>query len=271
MLASLKHNFSRSFQVETDYTWSKSMDEGSSSYNRDAYAPISIHDAYGRSDYNFTNNMRIFGQYQPNFFHEHWLHSFVDGWVLAGTYEWHSGFPWTPSYTVTQNGVPTGSAGSLYYAGSPYTSIRPAAYTGLGINHSTAAFESGASTSYPSATNVNFPLGGVNYFTEPAYTAASKTFNAATIVPPPGPAMERNSFTGPSYQGVNVSLTKGFNIPSERIIGDHAAIEFRVDAYNLFNFQELAGPQSNITSTTFGESTAALAGRIVELQSRFSF
>ena len=35
--------------------------------------------------------------------------------------------------------------------------------------------------------------------------------------------MERNSFTGPSYQGVNVSLTKGFNIPSERIIGDHAS------------------------------------------------
>ncbi len=61
MLASLKHNFSHSFQAEADYTWSKSMDEGSSSYNEDAYAPISIHDAYGRSDYNFGNNVRIFG------------------------------------------------------------------------------------------------------------------------------------------------------------------------------------------------------------------
>ncbi len=75
MLASLKHNFSHSFQVEADYTWSKSMDEGSSSYNRDSYAPISIHDVYGRSDYNFQNNMRIFGLYQPNFFHERWLHT----------------------------------------------------------------------------------------------------------------------------------------------------------------------------------------------------
>jgi len=84
--------------------------------------------------------------------------------------------------------------------------------------------------------------------------------------------MERNSFTGPSYQGLNVSLTKGFNIPSERVIGDHAALEFRVDAFNLFNFQELSGtPTTSISSTTFGESTGALAGRIVELQSRFSF
>ncbi len=49
--------------------------------------------------------------------------------------------------------------------------------------------------------------------------------------------MERNSFTGPSYQGVNVSLAKGFNIPTARVIGEHAALEFRVDAYNLFNFR----------------------------------
>jgi hypothetical protein len=275
MLASLKHNFSRGFQVEADYTWAKSMDEGSSSYNRDSYAPISIHDAYGRSDYNFNNNMRIFAIYQPNFFHEHWLHSFVDGFVLAGTYDYHSGFPWTPSYTVTQNGQVTGTAGSLYYAGSPYTSIRPASYTGTGISHSTAAFESGSSSSNPNARNVNFPTGtgGESYFTEPVYTSGSKTFSAtAPFTPPPGPAMERNSFTGPSYQGLNVSLTKGFNLPEMRVIGSHAALEFRVDAYNLFNFQELSGtPTTSITSTTFGESTGALAGRVVELQTRFSF
>jgi Carboxypeptidase regulatory-like domain len=90
LLATLKHNFARSFQVEADYTWSKSMDEGSTPYNEDAYAPISIHDVYGRSDYNFTNNFRVFGLYQPNFFHERWLHMFADGWSLGGIYEHHS-------------------------------------------------------------------------------------------------------------------------------------------------------------------------------------
>jgi hypothetical protein len=280
MLASLKHNFSHSFQVETDYTWSKSMDEGSSSYNRDSYAPISIHDVYGRSDYNFKNNIRVFGLYQPKFFHERWLHSFADGWTLGGTYEYHSGFPWTPSYTVTQNAQVSGAAGSLYYAGSPYTSIRPAAYIGTGlVSNSTAAFESGPSTSYPNNRNMNFPSGGPAnlaggqiYFTEPNYTAASKTFSATTFVPPPGPAMERNSFTGPTYQGVNISLSKGFNIPPGRVIGEHASLEFRVDTFNLFNFQELAGtPTTSISSTAFGENTGALASRTIELQSRFSF
>ena len=84
--------------------------------------------------------------------------------------------------------------------------------------------------------------------------------------------MERNSFTGPSYQGLNVSLAKGFNLPPARVIGEHAALEFRVDAYNLINFQELSGtPTTSIVSTTFGENTSALAARIVEFQSRFSF
>ena len=126
------------------------MDEGSSSYNQDAYAPISIHDVYGRSDYNFQNNIRIFGLYQPNFFHERWLHSFADGWSLGGTYEYHSGFPWTPTYPVTLRRRVSGwPAGTSTTKDSPYTTIRPATYTGTGLDHSTAAFESGSSTSYP--------------------------------------------------------------------------------------------------------------------------
>lgn len=273
MLASLKHNFSHSFQVEADYTWSKSMDEGSSSYNADAYAPISIHDAYGRSDYNFGNNFRVFGLYQPRFFHERWLHTFADGWSLGGMYEYHAGFPWTPTYPVTTTSLVGGPSGHLYYENSPYTSIRAAAYTGFGINHSTASFKSGPSTSYPTRNNVNFPTGtgGENYFNSAVYTAAPTSAAFTTPYPAPPPVMERNSFTGPSYQGVNVTLTKGFNIPTARVFGEHAALEFRVDAYNLFNFQELTGPTTSITSTTFGQSGGALGSRTVELQSRFSF
>ena len=84
--------------------------------------------------------------------------------------------------------------------------------------------------------------------------------------------MERNSFTGPSYQGLNVSLAKGFKIPAARVIGEHGNFEFRADAYNLFNFQELAGtPTTNITSTTFGQNSGALGSRTVEFQTRLSF
>ena len=279
MLASLKHNFSHNFQAEADYTWSKSMDEGSSSYNQDAYAPISIHDVYGRSDYNFQNNLRIFGLYQPNFFHDRWLHMFADGWNLGGTYEYHSGFPWTPTYPVTTTGLVGGATGHLYYENSPYTSIRPLSYNGTRINTSTTAFETGPSASFPKSSNVNFPnpnntgntAGGVPFFTPPAYTSAPTSAPFTTEYPIPGPAMERNSFTGPLYQNVNASLTKGFNLPEGRVIGSHASLEFRVDAFNLFNLVALTGPTTSIVSTSFGQSGGALGSRTIELQSRFSF
>jgi hypothetical protein len=275
MLATLKHNFSRSFQLESQYTWSKSMDEGSDPYNQDAYAPISIHYAYGRSDYNVQNAFRIFGLYQPNFFHEKWLHAFVDGWSLGGIYNWHSGFPWSPTFPVAFDGTVNGAAGNLYYKGSPYSSIRPAAYTGTGLAHtSTAAFESGPSPSNPNAFNINFPNGGPAYFTPPVYTAVktSLSFSPTNIAPAPGRAIERNSFTGPMYQDFDVSLTKGFNIPEMKVLGDKARFEFRADMFNVFNLTSLTPtPTTNIVSGTFGANTSALGSRTIELQSRFSF
>ena len=275
MLATIKHNFSHGFQIEGQYTWSKSMDEGSSPYTQDPYAPISIHDVYGRSDYNFQNYFRTFGLYQPNFFHEKWLHAFLDGFSLGGTYNWHSGFPWTPTIPVYTAGGFTGSSANLYYKGSPYSSIRPLSYNGSGLaSHSTVAFESGPSVANAALRNSNFPLGGPAYFTAPTYTAVatSSTFSATNITPAPGPSMERNSLTGPLYQNLNVSLAKGFNLPEMKVLGSHGSIEFRADAFNLFNLTSLAGsPQSSIISTTFGQNSGALGSRTIELQSRFSF
>lgn len=273
MLATLKHNFSHTFQIEAQYTWSKSMDEGSDPFNSDAYAPISIHDVYGRSDYNVQNGYRVFGLYQPNFFHEKWLHTFADGWSLGGIYNWHTGFPWTPVFPVTVDGTPSGKSGTLYYVGSPYSSIRPGAYTGHMVSYSTEAFKTAPSPSNPNARNINFPNGGPAYFNEPNYTAVAKgTYKATSVAPAPGLAMERNSFTGPMYQDLDVTLTKSFRLPEERVIGSKAALEFRMDAYNVFNLTNLAPtPKTTITATNFGANTTALGSRTIQLQSRFSF
>ena len=265
MLATLKHNFSRSYQMEAQYTWAKSMDNGSQPYYQDMY-PYQLAYSYGRSDYNVGNAFKVFGMWQPNFFHNAVLHSVADGWTVSGIYNWHTGFPWTPTWK---------SSSDLFYGGSGQNTLRPVAYLGTRAQDlSNAAFESGPVAGITTARNKNFANGAFAYFQLPTVTAAPAFPGTAPI--PQAPGVARNSFDGPRYSAVDASITKGFHLPKAPVLGESSIIEFRIDAFNLFNQTNLNGISSSIgTGTTpnpnFGQATGALGGRIVDIQARFSF
>lgn len=283
MLADLKHNFSQSFQVEGQFTWSNSMDNGSQPYYQDPY-PYNMQYSWGRSDYNVKDAFKIFGMYQPNFFHQQLLHSVADGWTLTGIYNWHTGFPWTPTWNSNVN--------PFYGGGGQGGSLRPAAYNGqAGHNLSNSAFESGpnsttanAAKTNPALLNQNFTNGLLSYFTLPAVNNAGGAFGVNTEVPvPQAPGVARNSFDGPHYAGVDASLTKGFHLPKLPALGENSIFEVRLDAFNLFNQTNLNGISTSIgtgggntgsnfaPNVYFGQATGALGARIIDMQARFSF
>ena len=68
MLAGLKHQFSHQFMVDAELTWAKSMDTSSAPYTKQDY-PYDPSLSYGRSDYNIGRQFKIFGMWQPIFFH----------------------------------------------------------------------------------------------------------------------------------------------------------------------------------------------------------
>lgn len=256
MLATLTHNFAHGIQAEAQYTWSKSMDNGSQPYYQDMY-PYNLHYSWGRSDYNVQNAFKLFGMYQTSFHKQGWMHA-ADGWTLSGIFNVHAGFPWTPSYS---------GVGNIFYGGSGQSTLRPAAYNGQAKhNTSNAAFEAApgtAASNFPSSTTTGAP-----FFTEPTFTAVSG--NTATAGPlPQAPGVARNSFNGPGYKDVDATLSKAFALPG--IKGENSNLEFRIDAFNLFNDVNLNSPATNITATTFGQSQGAMGSRIVDMQARFSF
>ncbi len=268
LLASIKHNFSRSFQLEGQYAWSKSMDNGSQPYYTDPY-PFDLKYSYGRSDYNVQDAFKIFGMWQPTFFHgNNWAHSLADNWTVTGIFNWHTGFPWTPTVPI--------EGGSLYYRNSPYgttsSPLLPASYNGRAKRStSNDAFKAAAGTAQS-----NFPDGGTAYFTTPTYTAVPSSASIlATAGAPQAPGIARNSFDGPGYKDVDASIAKGFGLPKMSVLGDKARIEFRADAFNLFNNLNIDGTNSslttNITSSNFGQAARALGSRLVDIQARFSF
>ncbi|HEX4020936.1 MAG TPA: carboxypeptidase regulatory-like domain-containing protein [Acidobacteriaceae bacterium] len=273
MLVGLKHEFSHTFLADADYTWSKSMDDGSQPYYEDPY-PYNPKLAWGRSDYNVQNAFKLYGLWQPVFFHgsHGWIEKVAGGWSLSGIYNVHTGFPWTPTYSNI-------AGGNLYYQGSGYGSLRPAAYKGAaGHDTSNRAFESGPVGANQSAFNKNYSGGALAYFTVPTYTTVTNNF-PATTPPPQAPGVARNFLDGPNYRDVDATLTKAFGFPRMPVLGESANFEIRVDVFNLFNTVNLDSAQINtaisndgVTSNpSFGQAQAALGSRTLDVQARFSF
>ncbi len=252
LLVGIKHQLSHGIQFDGEFTWQKIMDTDSGPYEFDPY-PERPDLAYGRADFNFGKAFKLSALWQPVFFHNSSLLSkLVDGFSFSGIYNVHNGYPFTPQVPVV--------GGNAYYASSPYNLLRPTAFLGgTGHNTSNTAFENGR-------PNINFPLSSPTtpYFVQPVVAAGG-------IAPLPG--VSRNSFNGPGYQDLDLTVAKAFGLPKARVLGEGGQIEIRADAFNMFNEINL-NPSTlvtNVQDTNFGQATGGLSGRTVNLQARFSF
>jgi hypothetical protein len=281
LLLELKHPFVHQFSADAQFMWAKSMDtDGSGPYYEDEYFPESPGLSYGRSDFNISKSLKVFGLWQPIFFHgEHsWAEKVVGGWSLSGIFNVHTGFPWSPNYGTSQ---------SLYCQICGYYNLRPQYLGGGGTDHSNKAFET-ASNFQGILTGQQTTTQTINGNAGTAVAYSNKYFNVAnfasaiqettgtglpTVALPPLPGADRNSFTGPGYRDVDASLTKAFGLPSNRVLGESAKLEIRADFFNIFNLLNLnpGSIANNVNGSNFGQDTSALGSRTISFQARFSF
>jgi outer membrane receptor protein involved in Fe transport len=242
----VERTFANSFQAAFKYRWSKSLDEvsyGQPDASVNETFPRNLHSEYGPSDYDAKHFVVLSGLWELPFFRgkSAGTTQFLGGWQLSGIVTYHSGFPWTP---IDNNCLQT--PGQQFIC-----PIRPSGYNGkAGSDTSNSTFLT---------QNGNFPGGGANFF---------------TLTPGP-PGVGRNSFRGPSYQSIDMTFGKTTPLPR---LGEGANLQFRVNAFNVFNRTNLAPfgfntPSTVIQSQYFGTAgtTPALAGRVVELQTRITF
>lgn len=253
LLAGIRHRFARSFEFDAQYRWSTTIDTGSNEYYIGQY-PFDLAHMRGMADFDVRHNIKLFGIWSPTLFRgRDWLEKIAGGWQISGVLNWNTGFPWTPIYN--------GTGCNVIYTNSGFCDLRPGAYLGgAGSDYSNDTFRS---------TNGNFPGGAYRYFTVP-------TFSSDQTIPPP-PGVGRNSLRGPGYFGIDMSFQKSFGLPANRVLGEAARIEFRADMFNIFNQLSLIDISNNIGSTPtsantlFGQAQRGLAGRVINLQARFSF
>jgi hypothetical protein len=235
------------------YTYSKSMDQVSNGDGADGNAnqtnPANNASEYGPSDYDTKHRVVATGLYQTPAVHtkSNIINILASGFQINGTYTYHTGFPFTPVVN-TYNTVP------IVNGAATQNIVRPLAYYGgAGTSCSNSAFTSGS----------NFAGGGAKYFATTLPTGTNYK-----------PGIGRNSFRGPCYQDVDLSAAKEF---AHDFGQHHTLLRLQANLFNAFNIEQLApitynsNPGSVINDQYFGYSTAADAGRVIELLARFQF
>jgi len=243
------------------YQLSRSIDGGSwegAGGNRDPFYPINQAFDYGPSDFDVTHNLLFTGLYDlPILRNRHDLvGKAFGGWQLNTTFQFHSGFPWSPIQSNQCPPIPAG--GTLCPA-------LPAAYLGgAGSGHGNDTLKN---------TNGNFPgiVSGGNCNPANGPIAGTPYFDVCTVGPP---FIHRNSFRGPRYQSVDLSFLKSTPVPFFK--SEQGKLDLRVNFFNLFNKLNLIPFARNtnnvsINDTHFGQASGALAGRVIEFQARLSF
>ncbi len=252
----LSKRFSKGFQFDANYRWSKSIDtlsfEGPGAPTNQTN-PSNLASERGPSDFDTTHYFTFSGLWDLPIFREqkNLAGKILGGWQLNGIVTGNTGFPWTPK--LFQN--------LRQPSGETFGPTRPTVYRGGALNDSSdeAFMRIGG----------NFPGGGAVYFNQNVNVDSS---GAATLALNP-PGIGRNSFRGPRYFSVDLSASKQFGFPR---LGEGTKLDLRANffnAFNLLNLQALgfSDPGVDVRNPNLGRSQRGLAGRVVEFQARFSF
>jgi hypothetical protein len=248
--ARLSRRFSKGYQFDAIYRWAKSIDtlsnEGPGAVTNQTF-PQDLRQERGPSDYDVRHTFTLSGLWDLPILRNRRdsLGKALGGWQINGILTKHTGFPWTP-----HTGQCVQSANSqdfvcpsrpTHYFGGALTDTGNDAFTRLGGN---------------------FPGGGLKYF-DPNNPGGKLL-----------PGIGRNSFRGPKYFAVDLSVAKRTGLAGFFHLNEAAFFEVKANFFNAFNNTNLApfgffSPL--IDNPDFGRAEKALAGRVVELQGRFSF
>jgi len=253
---SIDKRLSNGFQFQVAYTWSKSIDDNSSTIAGDTFGN-SINSLYwfapkslrGLSDFNVGQSAAInmlWAVPTPKSWNG-FVKSAVGGWQLGGIFKINTGIP----TTVIINGDPAGLGNS----GADQFGI-PNRIPGCDpVNHN---YIGGTNPSYINISCYTLP-------TAPAsFAAQCASFSGVTTPPPAGRGYcanllgnaGRNTVIGPKLVNLDFSVLK--NIPIHRI-SETFNVQFRAEIFNIFNHTNFNPPEPINGAGIFDQNGAVIA------------
>jgi len=258
LLATLHRKMSHGLQFDVNYTWSHSLDNISAAANN-AFGngagaggimcdAINIGVCYGNSDFDIQQAITADWVYELPFGRgksfgttmSRWADEVVGGWSITGLASWRTGL----AFQTVANAFPISFANNA-----------PAIFNGdtSAVKVSTHE-EINAATGNPTIQLFQNAPAALGAFSGPLGIQAGS----------------RNNLRGPRYSNFDIGLAKHFPITEQ------VRMEFRADAFNVFNHTnfELPGNSgtADITSpSTFGVISSDYAKRVLQLALRVDF
>jgi hypothetical protein len=270
----LDKRMSKNLELHSNYEWSHSLDARSSwhdaattsngaaeGYSEDQALPGLD---YGASVFDVRNRFNLSATYTLPWLMDQkgFAGHVLGGWQANTILQIHGGFPWTPYCTIA-SGV---QDCDFNLDGVPNDRPNQPAFGNHAANTSNASFEA----DHP---NINLNAGsfwcGAASGTPPAGCSPStwdSTTGAATGVAPYDGNLGRNSFRGPNFREVDLSLFKNIKA-TERI-----NFQFRAEGFNIFNRTNLYQPYNQFDNPSlFGLSQNSYFPRQIQFALKMMF
>jgi Carboxypeptidase regulatory-like domain len=243
LLTTLHRKFSQGLQFDLNYTYSHSIDNLSATANSDLGAaadytggvlcdPINLRTCRGNSDFDVTQQISADGLYdlpigRGRFFASQipgWANQAIGGWQLSGGMTWRTGL----AFTTVANAYP------------------------FSFDQNVPAIFNGDKSALKVKIHEDPTTGQLQLFANPA--AAIGAFSE----PLGFEAGSRNNLRGPHYSNADLALDKHFPIREKYVI------EFRAEAFNVFNHPSFALPATGVADISNPPQFGVLTGQTAE-------
>jgi len=263
----LEKRLSHGLELHSNYVWSHSIDDRStwhsgSTTSNGAAEGFSLDQALpgldrGDSIFDVRHSFTLSAVYRLPWYSEQqgFAGHLLGGWQANTILSLHSGFPWTP---FCSNSSSQSKACDFNRDGAANDRPNEPAFGNANPSTSNAAFE-------PDHPSLNLVAGDL-------FCGANGVTNSGcTSTPAPGAAFDgnlgRNTFRGPNFHEVDFSMFKNIKA-TERM-----NLEFRAEAFNIFNRTNLQQPSATLSSNVgnFGISQAAYFPREIQFALKLIF
>jgi hypothetical protein len=224
----------RRLELQAGYTYGKTLDNSSSI--SDQLNPLNYRATYAPSAFDLKHNFVVSYRYEIPLERLFGTRSrLATDWTLSGITRLGTGFPVTFTNASDNSLLGTQPDGVNGY-GVDLPDVKPGP---LNLNHN--------------------PRNGLPYFNTSLYSLQPLGQSGSSA---------RRLFYGPGIENFDISLAKSVRL------GETKSLQFRLEAFNIFNHAQFFGPAAvngEITSGAFGQVVGAAAPRLAQAAVKLSF